>query len=116
MVTDCYDAADQKIFADGITALDAACTKAHGHGFMQATPEQRTATLTALDSEQHTFMKSKKPEEKAHYFRMMKELTMLGYFTSEIGYTKAMRYRESPGPYQGCVPYTPGETIWADHA
>ena len=31
---------------------------------------------------------------RAHYFRMMKELALLGYFTSEIGYTKAMRYIE----------------------
>ena len=29
----------------------------------------------------------------------MKELALLGYFTSEIGYTKAMRYVESPGRF-----------------
>jgi hypothetical protein len=52
----------------------------------------------------------------AHYFRMMKELALLGYFTSEIGYTKAMRYVESPGRYDPCVPYTPGEKAWAPHA
>ena len=38
-------------------------------------------------------------DEPAHYFRMMKELTLLGYFTSEIGYTRAMRYIESPGRF-----------------
>jgi glucoside 3-dehydrogenase (cytochrome c) hitch-hiker subunit len=52
----------------------------------------------------------------AHYFRMMKELALLGYFTSEIGYTKAMRYAETPGRFEPCVPYTPGETAWAPHA
>ena len=31
-------------------------------------------------------------DEPAHYFRLMKELALLGYFTSEIGYTQAMRY------------------------
>lgn len=51
-----------------------------------------------------------------HYFRMMKELTMLGYFTSEIGYTKAMRYVETPGRFDPCVPYAPGEVSWAPHA
>ena len=51
-----------------------------------------------------------------HYFRMMKELAMLGYFTSEIGYTQAMRYVESPGRYDPCVPYTKGEKSWAPHA
>jgi hypothetical protein len=51
-----------------------------------------------------------------HYFRMMKELALLGYFTSEIGYTKAMRYVESPGRFDPCVPYAAGETAWASHA
>lgn len=51
-----------------------------------------------------------------HYFRMMKELTMLGYFTSEIGMTQAMRYQETPGRYDPCLPYTKGEKAWAGHA
>jgi hypothetical protein len=52
----------------------------------------------------------------AHYFRMMKELALLGYFTSEIGYTQAQRYTESPGRFDPCVPYQPGEKAWAPHA
>jgi len=55
------------------------------------------------------------PKKAAHYFRMMKELAMLGYFTSEIGYTKVMRYAEVPGRFDPCLPYTPGEPAWADH-
>jgi hypothetical protein len=54
--------------------------------------------------------------EKPHYFRMMKELALLGYFTSEIGYTKAQRYIETPGRFDPCAPYTPGEPAWAPHA
>jgi hypothetical protein len=46
----------------------------------------------------------------------MKELTVLGYFTSEIGCTQAQRYRETPGRFDPCVPYTPGEAAWAGHA
>ncbi|HMC56825.1 MAG TPA: gluconate 2-dehydrogenase subunit 3 family protein [Gemmatimonadaceae bacterium] len=51
-----------------------------------------------------------------HYFRMMKELTLLGYFTSEIGMTQAQRYIETPGRYDPCVPYAAGEKNWAGHA
>jgi hypothetical protein len=51
-----------------------------------------------------------------HYFRMMKELALLGYFTSEIGYNQAMRYAEAPGRFDPCVPYTQGEKAWAPHA
>ncbi|HLE57449.1 MAG TPA: gluconate 2-dehydrogenase subunit 3 family protein [Rhodothermia bacterium] len=51
-----------------------------------------------------------------HYFRMMKELALLGYFTSEIGCTQAQRYVESPGRFDPCLPYRPGEKAWAPHA
>ena len=51
-----------------------------------------------------------------HYFRMMKELALLGYFTSEPGMTKALRYVEAPGRYDPCLPYTAGERLWAEHA
>ncbi|MFN7532930.1 MAG: gluconate 2-dehydrogenase subunit 3 family protein [Gemmatimonas sp.] len=116
MVTDTYTPADQKIFREGMAKLEEACKAAHQTGFMQATPEQRTAVLTTLDQEQHAFQKTRKPDEPQHYFRMMKELALLGFFTSEIGYTKAMRYKETPGKYEPCLPYTKGETSWASHA
>lgn len=116
MVTDTYTPDDQKIFRDGMTALEDACKKANGGtGFVAAAPAQRTALLTALDKEQFDFQKVRK-DQPQHSFRMMKELSMLGFFTSEIGYTKAMRYVESPGPFQPCVPAVPGEKIWAAHA
>ena len=51
-----------------------------------------------------------------HYFRMMKELALFGYFTSEIGMTQAQRYVESPGRWDPCIDYKPGERSWAGHA
>jgi hypothetical protein len=116
MVTDTYAPEDQKIFRDGMTALDAASKTANGgKGFVASTPEQRTALLNTLDKEQFDFQKVRK-EQPQHYFRMMKELALLGFFTSEIGVTQAQRYKESPGPFQPCVPYTPGDPAWAAHA
>lgn len=50
------------------------------------------------------------------YFRMMKELALLGYFTSEIGCTQAQVYEESPGKWEPCIPYTPGQKQYAGHA
>ena len=51
-----------------------------------------------------------------HYFRMMKELALLGYFTSEIGCKQAQRYEETPGKWEPCTDYKPGELAWAPHA
>jgi hypothetical protein len=112
MVTDVYDAGQQKIFRDGLATLERECRKLHGTDFMSATSAQRTTLLEQLDREQY----AQRNSGKAHYFRMLKELSLLGYFTSEIGYTQAMRYTETPGRFDPCVPYTPGEKAWAPHA
>ena len=116
MVQDCYEAKDQAIFRAGFATLDAACTKAHGTSFLQATPAQRTALLTTVDREAKAYQDAKKDDDPNHYFRMMKELTLLGFFTSEVGMTKVLRYVETPGRYDPCVPYTKGEPLWAAHA
>jgi hypothetical protein len=74
--------------------------------------------LQTLDREQQAAMGARAPgsDEPPHYFRMMKELALLGYFTSEIGYTRAMRYQETPGRFEPCVPHTTGDKSWAPHA
>jgi hypothetical protein len=130
MLTDTYSDRDQQVFRQGMAKLDAACHTMHNAGFMAATPAQRLALLEQLDREQKQYMDAREAAQNAaggatgglsadapaHYFRMMKELTLLGYFTSEIGYTKAMRYLETPARFDPCAPYKPGETSWAQHA
>jgi hypothetical protein len=123
MVKDCYDKREQKIFIEGMNKLQDACTKKYDKNFMESTPEQRHDLLVELDKEQRDHTKQaaekdknrgdKEEEEPKHYFRLMKELTLLGYFTSEIGATKALRYVEAPGRYEGCVPYKKGDKAWA---
>jgi hypothetical protein len=113
MVKDCYEEKDQKIFTEGMQKLQDASKKKNGKYFMESTPQQRHDLLVELDKEQKEHSKNKKKDEANHYFRMMKELTLLGYFTSEIGATKALRYIESPGRYDGCVPYKKGDKAWA---
>jgi hypothetical protein len=144
IVTDSYSPRDRKVFRQGMHKLDKASDKAYGVPFVKATPQQRLTLLNVLDREQYDEGERRKAEaikrteaflnEKtapvsdvnpasamtaappSHYFRMMKELALLGYFTSEIGCTQAQRYAETPGRYDPCVPYTPGQKAWAPHA
>lgn len=112
MVNDCYEEKDQKVFKEGIDKLNAACEKMHGSGFMKATKEQRLSLLVILDQEAKAYQ-AKRGDLPAHYFTMMKQLTLLGYFSSEPGCTKAMRYIAVPGHYEGSVPYKRGDKAWA---
>jgi hypothetical protein len=113
MVKDCYEEKNQKAFMDGLDKIDAATDKKFNKSFMEADAKQRHDILVALDSEQKEYMKNKKDKDPVHYFRLMKELTLLGYFTSEIGATQAARYVDIPGRYEGCVPYKKGDKAWA---
>lgn len=160
MVTDAYSATNQRIFRDGMRALDAAARTAHGVTFASATPAQRLAILERFDREQRAHSRARenatrrkrglaplppdRPDVESpdrpvippvgaanavvpqaveitadtppHFFRLMKELALLGYFTSEIGCTQAQRYIESPGRFDPCVPLEPGGKSWAPHA
>ena len=131
MVRDCYSPPDQKTFMEGVSKLDDASNKKFSKKFIDLAPEQRTELLIGLDKEQKDYTaqqskameaeklkhkddtKYKAPDKENHYFRMIKELTLLGYFTSEIGATKALRYVAVPGRYDGCVPYKKGDRAWA---
>jgi len=130
MVSDVYTDRAREVFRDGMRQVDAASVAANGVPFMKASATQRLALLQSLDREQKAAMDarlaaptSRAPipetpdsDEPAHYFRMMKELALLGYFTSEIGCTKALRYIEAPGKYDPCAPLAPGDRSWAAHA
>lgn len=113
MVTDCYTAEDQKIFMEGIGKLNDAASKKFDKAFMKLSPEEQKALLIDLDNEAKDYSKNKKEGDPNHYFSMIKQLTLLGYFTSEIGATKALRYVAVPGRWEGCIDYKKGEKAWA---
>ena len=113
MVRDCYPPEDQKTFLSGLSKLDEDTKKQTGKTFLACTPAERTAVLTKLDAEQKAFTANQRKDDPSHYFRMMKQLTLLGFFTSEVGATKALRYLPVPGHYDGNLPYKKGDKAWA---
>jgi glucoside 3-dehydrogenase (cytochrome c) hitch-hiker subunit len=139
IVTDCYTEDDQRAFTDGIGKLNDASKKKYDKSFMDLTPEQRTEFLIGLDKEAKDRAKElsdkdskltdderhkrkleqnagtyKRPaDDDPHYFSMMKQLTLWGYFTSKPGATQALRYVAVPGRYEGCIPYKKGDKAWA---
>lgn len=116
MVVDTYDENEQQIVRDGLNSFQALCLRSYGAHFQIVTAAQRLTLVERLDAEQHLYMQTVEEGAPVHYFRMVKELTLLGYFTSEIGYTQAMRYAETPGRYDPCAPLAPGDKLWARHA
>jgi Gluconate 2-dehydrogenase subunit 3 len=98
MLKECYKEEQQKAFFGGLDKLNAG---ANGE-FMKATAEQKLALLKVEDS----------AKDKSEFWSTMKDLTVLGYFTSEPGATKAAAYLEVPGKYEG-IKLQKGQKVWA---
>lgn len=142
MLKDCYTPAQQEHFKKGLDALEEASKKENGKKFLESTPEQQTALLKKfeqmandevrensqpkkiVDNETGLIKDPKDPNPKkgeeakqvappVPFFKLMKELTLLGYFTSEVGAKNALAYVAIPGRYDGCVKMTPGQKVWA---
>lgn len=111
MVTDCMSPEQQASFRRGMQQLEQECESDVGVGFLAATPAQRLALLERLDRERYADTTAGSP----HYFHVIKEYTVLGFFTSEIGYNQALRYQETPGRFEPCMDYDGGPQ-WARHA
>lgn len=113
MVQDTYTTGEQAQFREGMRALEQWAVDEKGSGFMALPAAERLSVLEHFDAEQYAFMADKDGDDPAHPFRMFKELCLLGYFTSEIGYTQAQRYEETPGRFDPCVTRDPDDRSWA---
>lgn len=108
-VTDCYTPEEQATFHKGLIDLEEKAQKTYGRSFMALQPDERQAFISQLDQDAFAQVKSGKP----HYFTMIKQLTLFGFFTSEVGATKVLRYVAIPGYFDGELAYKPGDRAWA---
>ena len=103
IVNENYEKEDQERFIAGLTAFEEDAKKTYGDGFIYCKPEDQIAlvkkSLGAAIQETKENTATKKP-----FILMAKELTMLGYFTSEPGATKVLQYEAVPTKYNGCIP------------
>jgi len=103
IVNENYEKEDQERFIAGLTAFEEDAKKTYGDGFIYCKPEDQIAlvkkSLGAAIQE-----KKENTATKKSFILMAKELTMLGYFTSEPGATKVLQYEAVPTKYNGCIP------------
>jgi Gluconate 2-dehydrogenase subunit 3 len=139
MVTDCYTQKQQDAFTKGLSVIDDACKKVNNKSFMESTAQQRHDFLVGLEKEAKDFNTKRDEDEKpkreahkktndalpwkdqkefegepSHYYTMMKQLTLLGFFTSKTGMTETLRHIAIPGKYDGAMAYTKGDKAWAE--
>lgn len=110
-VADCYTLEEQAIFHQGLLALQQRCQKEYGRNFPLLSAAERETFIHALDKEARE--QAVKNTGEMHYFTMIKQLTIFGFFTSEVGGTQVLRHVAIPGRYDGELPYKKGDRAWA---
>ena len=115
MVTDMYTAEEQAHFRQGMADLEAFAEETEGGGFLSLPADRQLAVVEHFDALQHAFHEDKDEDAMAHPFRMMKEQTVFGFFTSEVGATQALVYMETPGRFDPCHTRGPDDLDWGPH-
>ena len=112
--SDCYDDNDRQLVKAGIRDINTKSSTMNREFFKYASPEQKQKLLEQIDAEakKHNETESKKQVQGPHYFTLMKQMVLLGFFTSKPGATQVLRYLPVPGKYLGCIDYKEGETSW----
>ena len=120
ILTEWYNPEERARFLDGLANVDAVSHKVFGKDFTECAEAEQDKMLAEFDqamaAEAETTLKSRpraarmEPPEPTHnFFHMFKQLTLTGYFTSEVGAKQALHFQMIPGHYDGCVNIAPAE-------
>jgi hypothetical protein len=109
IIKEVFSTEDQQLFLKGMDAFEKECTDIYSKSFIKCSPDQRNELLKKLEKESAKTPPSVwgivlKESGPMPFYRQAKELTLLGYFTSEQVGKKILVYDPVPGLYAGDIP------------
>lgn len=108
MVSDWYTEREQDIFLAGLTSVDNYCRLTFKKEFLQCEPGQQVRALEHTQTESEAYKPradsaenglQKQEDEETPFFHKIRELTVLGYYTSEVGAKQELCYLPMPMRY-----------------
>lgn len=109
MVNEVYTIEQRDTFIAGLNHFMEECKNATGKSFINLSDDEKLQYAM----EMNRAAISNEITEHPQFFLQFKELTMVGYFTSEVGATQVLRYDPVPGFYNGCMPFEEVGRTWA---
>ena len=129
LLTEWFEPAETKEFLAGLDEVDANSRSLYSASFVDAKPEQQLELMKQMDAAAMEFVQKQKaakrtatlqsaqaaalpdmqkPEQAErvpmNFFYQMKRLTLVGYYTSEIGFEKELGKTIIPSGHDGCAP------------
>jgi hypothetical protein len=115
MLAGYYQDRQRRVVRAGLARMDKDAMATHSLAFAALSADQQVALMKVYDREAYDQSRRNAGNTNAdpHFFRILKELTIVGFCTSEAGATKFLKYAASPGPFKGDVPYSQIGKAWA---
>jgi len=114
ILTDWATATERQSFLAGLANVDERSITLFGKPFVDTSTAQQEVLLRAMDDEWVRQESVPKPRTTAYqkrdqqlndpFFGVFKRLTLVGYYTSEIGFSQELKEEIIPGSYHGCQP------------
>jgi hypothetical protein len=105
MLAGYYQDEEQAVIRAGLGAVSTDAAELRGIPFAELTGDEQVELMMQYDQQQYDYTRRNAGQDAPpHFFRLIKELTIVGFCTSEAGATKLMDYNQTPGPYRGDVP------------
>ena len=108
-----YTAEQQGKFLKGMEELEKTSDARYGKGFLKITPQQKSELLSNLNREALKDESHAASPRQGPFILMIKEMTLLGYFTSMPGATETLQYLPIPGEFKGCIDLSQVGRAWA---
>ena len=115
MIKDCYPEKEQVSFAKGLLEFRQFAKSNGGKDFMLMGKAERVKLIGQL-REMVIRERTNKTDGQSSlttFFILSRDLSLLGYYASEIGCTQARAYVAVPGRYDGSAKMKPGQKSWA---
>lgn len=117
ILKDAYAKADQDRFLKGLKEFEEETKKAYGDSFLDLEPGKQKEMVKKIHDPAIELAKAERAKggdaKEKPFILMVKELTLLGFFTSEPGATQVLQYEPVPGAYHGCLPLAEVGKTWA---
>ena len=112
MMKDNYSEKEQATFHEGAAAFIIRVDDTYSSSFDKCTAEEKASIIQEV--EQESFGKLHESGEKSFYL-MVKELTILGFYTSDTVMQNMLDYHPIPTRYDGCIPFLPDGKLYVDN-
>ena len=108
MVGEVYSPDQRSRFADGLDAFEQGSAAEYGASFSELDETAQTQYMTSVtESAINTY------SDELAFILIFRELCLTGFCLSEQGSNSVLRYMQTPGKYEPCIPFGEVGKTWA---